>query len=145
MGISLTPEEQFEIFGSNKFSGEHADEARERWGDTEAWKESNRRTTGYTKADWQRIRAEAEEIVAAFAAELRAGTVASAPAVRAIAERHRGHLGRWFYECSRSFHRNLGEMYVADERFRRNYDKVAPGLAEYVRAAIVANADGAVS
>ena len=36
MGISLTPEEQFEIFGTSKL-GEYAAEAEQRWGDTDAW------------------------------------------------------------------------------------------------------------
>jgi hypothetical protein len=42
-------------------------------------------------------------------------------------------------------HRGLGEMYVADERFRGHYEDLAPGLAEFVRAAIIANAESAAS
>ena len=44
-------------------------------------------------------------------------------------------------------HRRLGEMYVADQRFARNYEQVAEGLAAYVRVAYGANADaqGALS
>ncbi len=38
-------------------------------------------------------------------------------------------------------HRNLAEMYIADERFAASYEKVAPGLARYVHDAVVANAD----
>ena len=42
-------------------------------------------------------------------------------------------------------HRNLGEMYVADERFAKTYNDVAPGLAVWLRDAIVANADRAAA
>jgi DNA-binding transcriptional MerR regulator len=140
MGISLTPEEQFEIFGSDKYTGEYAQEAERRWGDTDAWQESQRRTAAYTKDDWLAIKAEADDINAAFATALRDGAAASGSRAREIAERHRRHLSTWFYDCAPAFHRSLAEMYVADERFRASYDDIAPGLAQYVHDAIVANA-----
>jgi DNA-binding transcriptional MerR regulator len=145
MGISLTPEEQFEIFGSDKYTGEYAQEAERRWGDTAAWQESQRRTAAYTKDDWLAIKAEADEITAAFAAALREGAPPDGPRARAIAERHREHLSRWFYECAPEFHRNLAGLYVADERFRGSYEDVAPGLAQYIHDAINANADATAS
>jgi DNA-binding transcriptional MerR regulator len=145
MGISLTPEEQFEIFGSDKYTGEYAQEAERRWGDTAAWQESQRRTAAYTKQDWLAIKAEADEINQAFAAAMRDGAPADGARATEIAERHRQHLSRWFYECAPEFHRGLAELYVADERFRANYATVAPGLAQYVHDAIVASADAAAS
>jgi hypothetical protein len=57
-----------------------------------------------------------------------------------LAEGHRQHISRWFYDCGHDIHRGLAEMYLADDRFRRNYDDVAPGLAQYLHGAIVANA-----
>jgi len=54
---------------------------------------------------------------------------------------HRQHIDRWFYPCSREMHRGLGEMYVADPRFSEVYERVGPGLARYLRDAIVANAE----
>jgi MerR family transcriptional regulator, thiopeptide resistance regulator len=76
MGISLTPEEQFEIFGTDRL-GEYAEEARERWGDTGAWAESQRRSAAYTKEDWIAIKAEADASINGFAGALRAGEPAS--------------------------------------------------------------------
>ena len=139
MGISLTQQEQFELFGSDEFTGEYAQEAEERWGETAAWQESMRKIAAYTKEDWLAINAEADEITAGLAAELRAGHPADGAAAREIAERHRQHISRWFYECAPAFHSCLAEQYVSDERFRKTYDDVAPGLARYVRDAIVAN------
>jgi hypothetical protein len=72
---------------------------------------------------------------------MRAGQPANGPEARALAERHRQHISRWFYPCSPAMHRGLGEMYVADERFTQTYEREAPGLAAYVHDAIVANAD----
>ena len=57
----------------------------------------------------------------------------------AIAEAHRAHLSRWFYECSPEIHAGLARMYVDDPRFTANIDKAKPGLAVYMRDAILAN------
>ncbi len=72
---------------------------------------------------------------------LRAGEPADGAAARALAERHRRHISRWFYPCSPQMHRGLAEMYIADERFAGNYERAAPGLAAYFHDAILANAD----
>jgi hypothetical protein len=58
-----------------------------------------------------------------------------------LAEEHRRHIERWFYPCSKSMHRGLGEMYVGDSRFAENLDRVRPGLAQYACAAFRANAE----
>lgn len=143
MGISLTPEEQFEVFGTDKVGGEWADEARDRWGDTDAYRQSQRRTTSYTKDDWARLKDDADAGLRAFRDALRTGLPADGPKARELAEQHRQFLTRWFYDCGHDMHRGLAEMYVSDDRFRRTYDDVAPGLAQYVHDAIVANADAA--
>ena len=57
-GIQLTAEEQIEIFGTTAFSEEYAAEAEERWGDTDAWKQSQQRASQFTKQDWIDIKAE---------------------------------------------------------------------------------------
>jgi DNA-binding transcriptional MerR regulator len=140
MGMNLTPEEQLEVFGTSKPGNEWADEAQQRWGETDAYRESGRRTAAYSKEDWTRIKAESDETVAAFAAAKRAGLPSDGPDAMDLAERHRQHICRYFYECGYPMHRGLGDMYIADERFRANYDGVEPGLAQYVRDAIHANA-----
>jgi MerR family transcriptional regulator, thiopeptide resistance regulator len=140
MGISLTPEEQFEVFGTDKVGGEWADEAEQRWGNTEAYKQSQQRASKYTKQDWVKLKAEADEGLRAFADALRAGTSADSPAAMHLAEAHREYISRWFYDCDHDTHRGLAQMYVADPRFTKLYEDVAPGLAQYVHDAIVANA-----
>jgi DNA-binding transcriptional MerR regulator len=135
--IRLQEDAMFEGFDPS----EYEDEARERWGDTRAYQESARRARRYGEAEWAEIRREAEEIVRELAALLRAGEPADGGRARAVAERHRRHISRWFYPCPPEMHRGLGEMYVADERFTRNYEREAEGLARYFRDAINANAD----
>ena len=136
MGIRLTPDEMFEVFGDDDPS-EHAAEAEQRWGDTDAYRESARRTSTYTKDDWLRIRAEADAITASFAAALASGAPADSAEALAAARAHRAHIAQTYYALTPQMHCGLAEMYVADERFARTYDDVAAGLASYVRDAIV--------
>jgi MerR family transcriptional regulator, thiopeptide resistance regulator len=141
MGMALTPEEQFEVFGTDKVGGEWAEEARERWGDTESYQESQRRTASYTKQDWAELKAESDAALRVLRDLMQSGAPADGPVAQALAEEHRQYLTRWFYDCSYEMHRGLAEMYIADERFTATFEGVAPGLARYLHDAIVANAD----
>ena len=140
MGISLSPEEQFEIFGTDKVGGEWAEEAERRWGDTDEWKQSQRRTAAYTKEDWIEIRDEGTAINQAFLDAMRAGQPATGEQAMAVAERHRQHICQRFYDCSPDLHSRLAGLYLADQRFTKNYEDLAPGLAQYVHDAMRANA-----
>ncbi len=139
-GTNLTPQEQRELFGDS-FNDDYAAQAQERWGETEAWRESRRRTTQYTKADWEQIKAEAEAVNEAFTAALRSGAPADSVPAMDAAEAHRRHIHDRFYDVSYEMHRGLGDLYLADPRFTRTYEDLAPGLAQYVRDAVHANAD----
>ena len=137
-GMRLTPEERFEVFGDHD-PDQYADEARERWGDSDAYRTSQRRTGGYGKDDWLRIKAEAESVLDRFVAAQAAGLPPEAPEAMDAARDHREHITRWFYECTPEIHRGLAQMYVEDERFTRHYEERAPGLARYVHDAIMAD------
>jgi DNA-binding transcriptional MerR regulator len=139
MGINLDPEEILEVFGEHDPTA-HAAEAEERWGSTDSYLESHRRTSAYSKDDWQRLSAESEAIEQELADCLRSGLPADGERARAAAERHRCHIDQWFYPCSHEMQVGLADMYVADERFAAHYDAREPGLADYVRDAIYANA-----
>jgi DNA-binding transcriptional MerR regulator len=140
MGISLTPEEQLEIFGTDKLE-EHAAEAEQRWGNTEAWQQSRRRTAAYTKEDWIAIKAEADANIEGFAAAIRAGEPSDGAVAMDLAEAHRRHLIRWFNDCGYDTHRGLAELYMSDPRYMASYDEIEPGFSQYVHDAIMANAD----
>lgn len=139
VGTSLTPEEKFELFGSEW--SDHEAEAQQRWGDTEAWQESQRRAARYDKQQWQQIKSEGADVEQGFVRLLVAGEPATGAAAVEQAEAYRQYLSRWFYEVSPQLHRCLGEMYRADPRFTAHYEALASGLAEYVSQAIIANSD----
>ena len=119
---------------------QHAEEAEQRWGGTEAYAESQRRAAGYTKADWKRMQAEVNDWGERYDALMADGEPPTGGAALAMAEEHRLHICTWFYDCPYEMHVGLAEMYVSDERFKAFYDAMRPGLAEHLRDAIRANA-----
>jgi MerR family transcriptional regulator, thiopeptide resistance regulator len=129
-----------EVFGSFN-PADHEAEAEARWGGSPAYQESQRRAATYDKHQWKQMGAEAEEITAGFAKAMARGAAPTDGSVMDLAEKHRRHITRWFYECTRAIHRGLGEMYVADPRFAKHYDDRVPGLSAYIREAIIANAE----
>ncbi|OIJ89697.1 MerR family transcriptional regulator [Streptomyces colonosanans] len=139
MGINLTPEERFEVFGDDD-PEKYAEETERRWGGTEAYAESQRRAARYTKEDWQRMQAETDAWNDRYAAAVAAGESPTGGLAMDLAEEHRRHMGKWFFECPYAMHRCMAEMYVADERFKAHYDALRPGFAEHLKEAILTNA-----
>ena len=140
MGIRLTPREKFEIFGDFDPDA-YTSEVEQRWGHTEAYQESQRRTGSYKKSDWRRLMAEHDGISRRLADLMANGSPATSAEAMDLAEAHRAWINDHSYGCGTRMHRNLADMYVADARFTATYDNVAPGLAAYLREAIHANAD----
>ncbi|MER5861949.1 MerR family transcriptional regulator [Kitasatospora sp. NPDC002040] len=140
MGMQLTPEEKFEVFGPDYQESWEA-EAEQRYGGSDAWQESRRRTGRYRKADWERIKAEGAALDARYAAALAAGVAPGSAEGMALAEAHRQQITGNYYDCGYAMHRGLAAMYLADERFTAGYERIAPGLAQWLHDAIIANAD----
>lgn len=109
-------------------------------GDTEAYRESTRRTRHYTQRDWRRIKVELDEINAYIVSLMDAGAAPSDTRALDAVERQRVHIDRWFYPCSRELHAALGRMYVDDARFTASYEAIRSGMARYLRDATAANA-----
>jgi len=135
-GDDMSIERIFDGFGPAKYEVE----AEQRWGTTEAFRESQRRTARYTKDDWQRLSDEQTRIYADAVQALRAGKAPADPECLAVAERHRQIIDRWFYPCSYELHRGLADLYEQDARFAANIDKFGAGLTSFLVAAIRENA-----
>lgn len=137
-GIPMGRDDMFEIFGDFD-PAEYEAEVRERWGDTEAYGESARRTRRYTRDDWRRFEAENETANGAIVALMDEGVAPDDPRAMDAAERCRLLIDAWFYPCPRAMHAQLGRMYVADQRFTATYEKIRPGMAQYLCEATAAN------
>ena len=139
MGIELTPEERFEVWGEFDPT-EHAAEADERWGETDAYKESARRSKAYSKDNWLQIKEESEKVTAGLIRAMQAGEPPDGAEAMDLAEEHRRQIDKWFYPLGYEMHVGLADMYLADLRFTATYEDMAEGLAAYIAQAIRANA-----
>ncbi len=139
-GTIMSKDDLFEVFGDFD-PAVHEQEAQERWGETDSYKESARRTARYTKDDWKRFKAESEEINTAIAGLMDEGVAAHDPRAMDAVDRARLQIDTWFYPCSRKMHAELGKMYVADPRFAATYERIRPGMARYMCDATAANAE----
>lgn len=138
MDVVLTPEERLELFG-DFVPEDYEKEAEERWGDTDAYKQSMRRTKAYSKEDWLAIKQEGGAIESGLKAAFERGMTPDSAEAMDLAEAHRQQITKWFYDCSYEIHKGLSQMYVDDPRFKKHYEGIAPGLAEFVRDSAVAN------
>ena len=119
---------------------EYEREAKERWGDSDAYSESAHRTKNYTAEDFALAKKRAAEVVVEFIDAMSAGLPPDSPQAAAAAEAHRQNITDWYYECTYEIQAGLAQMYVSDSRFREHYDSQHEGLAQYVHDAILANA-----
>lgn len=138
-GNELSAEEKLKIFGDSYDPGYEA-EAEQRWGDTAAWKQSRQRTAAFDKSDWQQVKADTDGLNAELVAVFTAGAAPGSSAANAAAERHRAEVAK-FYDCTHQMHRHLADMYLADERFTRTYEDLAPGMTQWLHDVIHTNAD----
>ena len=115
---------------------QYAKEVRERWGNTEAYQESERRTAEYSQSDWSELHAGMDAIMAGFAELNAEGAAPQDESARLQVERLKGFITERMYTCTDEILLGLGQMYVADERFLKNIDKHGEGTAAYVSACI---------
>ena len=123
------------MIGDN-MNDKYTAETRERWGDTEAYREYDKKTNGYTKEK----RAEANDglmaIFAEFATCKESGASADSTKAQALVAKLQAHIRENYYTCTDEILAGLGMMYVADERFKKNIDKHGEGTAEFAAEGI---------
>jgi len=134
----VSDEELFEAFWE-KHETEYVAEAEQRWGNTDAYKQSKERTKHFTKEDYKRMAKDGDLFMQKFPPIMSKGPY-SKDAQELIAQHFEGL--RTFYEPTLELYRGLGTMYVEDDRFRAYYAKYHKDLPEFMRDAMHAYADG---
>ena len=135
---TMSSKEMFDVFPDMK--QEYLDEAEQRWGNSDAWKQSAERARKYTKADWERMKQEMASVYGRLELAFKEGRKPDSPEAIAAVDGIRLLIDKWHYTCSKQFHANLTAMTSSDERFVRNIDRNRPGLARYMHEAARANA-----
>ena len=111
-------------------------EARERYGNTVAYKEHEQKTKNYTKEKWAEANDGLMAIFAEFAACKQSRASTDSAEVQALVIKLQAHITANYYTCTNEILAGLGKMYVADERFKKNIDKYGEGTAELASEAI---------
>ena len=111
-------------------------EARERWGDTDAYREHEQKTKNYTKEKWADANDGLMAVFAEFAVLKTSGATADSIEAQALVAKLQAHITENYYTCTHEILAGLGKMYVADERFKKNIDKSGEGVAEFASKAI---------
>ena len=111
-------------------------EARERWGNIDAYREHEQKTKNYSKEKWAEANDGLMAIFAEFAVLKNSGATADSAEVQALVAKLQAHITENYYTCTDEILAGLGKMYVADERFKKNIDKYGEGTAEFASEAI---------
>jgi len=130
-------EEVMAAFDKKEFEN-YKEEARARWGQTDAYREYEEKAKDRSSGAESGIAEGLNAIFGDFAACKASGAAANSAEARALAEKLQRYITENYYTCSGEILRGLGQMYVMDERFRENIDRNGAGTAAYVRDAIEA-------
>lgn len=129
--MSFKPFDMKEIEDTKKT---YEKEVKERWGQTTAYKQSQKKTNGYTKENWEKIHTEAENIYAGFVKNIKKAPEDAV--VQDLVAQWQQHICRHYYDCTKEILAGLGLMYINDERFKTNIDAHCDGLAQFMSDAI---------
>ncbi|MBP3633730.1 MAG: TipAS antibiotic-recognition domain-containing protein [Oscillospiraceae bacterium] len=111
-------------------------EAREKWGKTDAYREFEAKTEGRSKQTWDALVKEMDDIMVEFSLCMKQGESPASSKAKSLVKKLQSHITEHYYLCTDEILPGLGQMYVADERFRNNIDKHAAGTAAFIREAI---------
>ena len=114
----------------------YSTETRERWGNTDAYREHEQKTKNYTKEKWAEANNGLMAIFAEFAECKNSGARADSDEAQTLVAKLQAHITANYYTCTDEILAGLGKMYVCDERFKKNIDKYGKGTAEYASEAI---------
>ena len=106
-------------------------EARDRYGNTAAYREHEQKTKNYTKEKWAEANDGLMAIFAEFAACKNNGVSDDSVEAQALVAKLQAHITANYYTCTDEILAGLGKMYVADERFKKNIDKYGEGTAAF--------------
>lgn len=126
--------EEFDMSEIERHQKQYQEEAQQRWGHTETYKQSMKRASKYTKQDWARIAADSDRIYKSLAQNMDKDP--SHPTVQDLIAQWQQHITENYYNCDKNILSCLGQMYVEDQRFTENIDKYGKGLAHFMSKAI---------
>lgn len=127
----------FKEFDNSKIEenkNKYAEEVKNRWGNTDAYKEYEKKTKSYDKNAWNTINEDMAKILKEFADNRNEDP--NSDIAQELVEKWRMYITSNFYNCTKEILSGLGLMYTSDERFKNNIDQYGQGTAEFMAKAI---------
>ncbi len=90
------------------------DEVVERWGDTDAYRQSTSKTSKYTKEDFEAAKVDQEAATELFVYAYGNSLPLDSEKTLAAVLAHRDAITKWFYDCSVEMQKSLAVMYIED-------------------------------
>ena len=115
---------------------QYEDEAKRRWGGTDAYRESQAKTRSYSKDKWNDVLDGLNGVFVEFAECKKCGESTDSDTAQRLVKKLQDYITANFYHCTDDILAGLGQMYVCDERFKNNIDRNGEGTAEFVSEAI---------
>ena len=109
-------------------------EVKEKWGHTQAYKEYEEKH--HSKQAQEALAAELDRMMAEFARCMNEGQTPESTQAQSLVKALQDHITEHYYHCTDTILAGLGQMYVADQRFKSNIDKHGDGTAAFVCEAI---------
>lgn len=128
--------ESFDMDAIDKHREAYKEETEAKYGGTDAYKQSQKKTKGYKKEDWKRVTEESNTIYKAFYELKNMGVPASDEKATELVVAWQDYITRNFYDCSKEILSGLADMYVMDQRFKDNIDANGEGIAQYMHDSI---------
>lgn len=112
----------------------YAHEVKERWGNTAAYAESEKKSSSYDEEQWKMLSSGGKEILRQFAENR--GIKPESSEAQALVAKWQDYITANFYNCTKEILSCLGLMYISDERFTQNIDQDGEGTAAFMASAI---------
>ena len=128
-------ENVMKAFDNNEFE-KYKFEVKEKWGNTDAYKEHTEKTKNYSDEKWNKLSYEMNDIIAEFAVCMKSGLETDSDKVQSLVKALQNHITENYYNCTNEILAGLGQMYVSDKRFKNNIDKHADGTAQFISEAV---------
>jgi hypothetical protein len=88
------------------------------------------------KAGLNKVLQESKKLTEEIALQMKKGEGPLSLKVQLLIAQHYNNL-RVFHEPGPEMYRGLAELYITDERFKANYEKIAKGLAQFMHDAMI--------
>jgi len=116
----------------NEIKEKYKEEVNEKWGESKAMQQFKDRK--YSKEELTKVVNSTNQIFYSFS--LINKTLPESKEAQNLVGKLKEHFNTYYYDCDNALLKQLGDMYINDERYKKNLDKYGEGTALFISKAI---------